>query len=504
MKNWSKLTLGLVLGAASGLAAVLLVWAVALWRGDTGDQMSEPQGLASAPQAEQGAAEPQAPGEDTAAVVPEAETAPQADGDAAAEEDAAATGEDGGTAENGDTTAGEVEADATAEAVSPETGAEAAEPVSVKPGFDLVRVAPDGQALVAGTAAPGARIEVMVDSTVAAETRSDSGGRFVAMFDLAPSEQPRVMSLRSNQGDQAPSLSEESVIVAPLPGPAATEPQPEAVAEGTAEPATTESGSADVAAGGAVAPEAVAEAGVAPETGDPDAAETAAADATEPPAESAAASEPEVAEAPAEPVAEPAQEAPALLLADDQGITVLQPPSPGAAPRSVTIDTISYSDQGAVILAGRGRAGDHVRVYLNNADVATVGIGDDSQWRLELADIASGVYILRADQLNADGKVTARFETPFQREAPETLASVAPPPQPAEPGSADQPAEVAPLRASVITVQPGFTLWGIAKESYGEGILYVRLYEANKSQIRDPDLIYPGQVFSIPTEAAAE
>ena len=55
-----------------------------------------------------------------------------------------------------------------------------------------------------------------------------------------------------------------------------------------------------------------------------------------------------------------------------------------------------------------------------------------------------------------------------------------------------------PVKAQVITVQPGFTLWGIASKSYGDGILYVRVYEANKDQIRDPDLIYPGQVFTVP------
>lgn len=53
---------------------------------------------------------------------------------------------------------------------------------------------------------------------------------------------------------------------------------------------------------------------------------------------------------------------------------------------------------------------------------------------------------------------------------------------------------------TAVTVQPGNTLWAIARENYGEGILYVRLYEANRDRIRDPDLIYPGQVFDIPRE----
>ena len=49
-----------------------------------------------------------------------------------------------------------------------------------------------------------------------------------------------------------------------------------------------------------------------------------------------------------------------------------------------------------------------------------------------------------------------------------------------------------------VTVQPGYTLWGIAEGQLGEGVMYVQVYEANKDRIRDPDLIYPGQVFTIP------
>ena len=53
-------------------------------------------------------------------------------------------------------------------------------------------------------------------------------------------------------------------------------------------------------------------------------------------------------------------------------------------------------------------------------------------------------------------------------------------------------------KIQAITVQPGNTLWAISRERYGKGILYVRIYEANRDRIRDPDLIYPGQVFAIP------
>ena len=53
---------------------------------------------------------------------------------------------------------------------------------------------------------------------------------------------------------------------------------------------------------------------------------------------------------------------------------------------------------------------------------------------------------------------------------------------------------------SLITVQPGHTLWHISRERYGAGERYVIIYRANRSQIRDPDLIYPGQIFSLPDE----
>jgi nucleoid-associated protein YgaU len=41
-------------------------------------------------------------------------------------------------------------------------------------------------------------------------------------------------------------------------------------------------------------------------------------------------------------------------------------------------------------------------------------------------------------------------------------------------------------------------LWGIADRLMGDGYMYVQVFEANKDKIRDPDLIYPGQVFTLP------
>ncbi|HEX9857536.1 MAG TPA: LysM peptidoglycan-binding domain-containing protein, partial [Paracoccaceae bacterium] len=92
----------------------------------------------------------------------------------------------------------------------------------------------------------------------------------------------------------------------------------------------------------------------------------------------------------------------------------------------------------------------------------------------------------------------------------------------AEAGAASAPAEAAvvaepeatteaPVKPEVstpapvtVTVQPGYTLWRIAKDNFGRGVMYVQVFEANRDKIRDPDLIYPGQVFTVPAIARPE
>lgn len=48
------------------------------------------------------------------------------------------------------------------------------------------------------------------------------------------------------------------------------------------------------------------------------------------------------------------------------------------------------------------------------------------------------------------------------------------------------------------TVVKGDCLWKIAKRFYGVGSRWTEIYNANKSKIKNPNLIYPGQVFAIP------
>ena len=486
------------------------------------------------------------------------------------------------------------------EAVSESQSSEAssaapAEPLSSKlaaPKFDVVRIETDGSALIAGQADGRGYVVLSVDGVEQPEARADlsGNGQFV-IFAFLPStadQQALRLHLYAEDGS-GPVASVQTVFVAPATAVSSgTESAAAAVEEEVAasedpeaesEMASTEAKSTNLEAAAAQAANAYA----AP-VAEADAAPVAEAYAA-PVAEAAAAPGAEEVTASKEPESETelastdmgssnaeATSAPAtVILADEDGVRVLQDGAPAEVAPAVTIDTISYSSNGDVILGGRGQAGNFVRIYLDNQSIATSEIAMDGYWAVELSDIEPGIYTLRIDELNPAGDVVSRAETPFKREAAEELAELmaveteAEEPRfkvpsesavvakaedeeaqpdlqvetetaPEKPlaqavtqvevnvqpevaaldgqdeqssngGSAvveDLPAETAPAlrvpskKFRVRTVQPGSTLWAIAKESYGAGIEYFKVFEANKERIRDPDLIYPGQVFEIP------
>ena len=144
---------------------------------------------------------------------------------------------------------------------------------------------------------------------------------------------------------------------------------------------------------------------------------------------------------------------------------------------AITLDTISYTESSNTELAGRARLDNSVRVYLNNKLESEVKVNDSGAWKASLPDIEPGVYTLRLDEVNGNGTVEGRLELPFKRE---------------------EEAIIQAMGEGSITVQPGNSLWRIARKYYGKGIQYVEIFERNSHLIKDPDLIYPGQVFSLP------
>lgn len=375
------------------------------------------------------------------------------------------------------------EAAAPAAAPATETAAAATAAAPEPPAFDVVRVSPEGDALVAGRAAAGAEVSVKIDGVEKASAVADPQGKFVAMFSLPPSAEPRVVQLSMQPEAGEAVASSDEVVLAPTAataqsGTAGAQSAQTEVAQAAAvqaEPAAGEAGQTESAktgqetAGAAQTDAAVAQA-TAPAT-EPGAA------ASQPAAETAGAAT--TAQSDSEPEAAGTEPATAVLVTDS-GAKVLQ----GAAglPDNVTIGAISYSSTGAVQLSGHGKAGSPLRLYLDNKPVLEATVGADGSWSGTLGEVDPGIYTLRADQLDATGAVTSRYETPFLREAPDALAALR--------SKTGKPVN--------ITVQPGFTLWEIAKENYGNGVMYVRVFEANKAQIKDPDLIYPGQVFTVP------
>lgn len=364
---------------------------------------------------------------------------------------------------------------------APPEQAEAA-PDEIAPTFDVVRVEPDGNTLIAGRAAPGARVAVVLDGQDVGDAEADAGGSFVAILGLGAGEAPRQLQLRSGTQGSDPVLSEETVILGPSPlrppdAVVAAVPQPRADlpverADAASEPAQPAAPSdpfvSDAAgrpptAGGTEPPAAVQDEA-------PVAGEEATVVATAPPAEASATDEPQ---------------APAVLLSDAEGVRVLQSGAPEVAD-NVSVDAITYDQTGEVTLSGRATGVGTVRVYLNNAPVLTTQVDEDGNWRTPLPDVDTGIYTLRIDEIADDGTVASRLETPFQREPVQTILALV-----EEEGDLTNPIRL-------VTVQPGNTLWGISRRSYGEGTLYVRVFEANRGRIRNPDLIYPGQVFTVP------
>ena len=143
----------------------------------------------------------------------------------------------------------------------------------------------------------------------------------------------------------------------------------------------------------------------------------------------------------------------------------------------VSIDAVDYDEAGNVTISGNAGTKVPLKVYIDNRHAASGAADPQGRWRVVPAGtLAPGIHTLRVDQLGAGGKVTGRAETRFIRAKPAT----------AVPGNA------------VVHVESGNSLWRIARRVYGSGYQYSVIYDANREQIRDPDLIYPGQVFFVP------
>ncbi len=263
------------------------------------------------------------------------------------------------------------------------------------PSFDVVRVNPDGRAVIAGRAAPGARVTVLDGGKEIGSVDADARGEWVLLPDQPLASGSRELSLRAQVGQEPPRVGEKSVVLM--------------VPEGQ---------------GGALA------------------------------------------------VAVPRDPS-------KSGSTVLQTPAESdglARSGDLVLGAIDYDPQGNFQINGKAPPGTVVQAYLGNKLIGRAQADANGLWRIAPTEkVAEGTHQLRIDQVQPDGKVIARLEVPFGKTSTGEVVT----PQ-------------------AITIVPGNNLWRIAQRIYGEGMRYTVIYQANRGQIRDPDLIYPGQVFVLP------
>ncbi len=157
---------------------------------------------------------------------------------------------------------------------------------------------------------------------------------------------------------------------------------------------------------------------------------------------------------------------------------VLQAPGGGTG-SVLALNSIDYGNTGGRLsISGRAKPGSEVRVYLDNEFIGRAKADERGVWSVwPNFPVKPGFYKARVDELNASGKIVARVELPFSRAEPFEMR----------------------VSEQVAFIQPGNTLWGLSRRVYGGGKRYTLIFHANKDQIRNPDLIYPGQVFILPS-----
>lgn len=299
------------------------------------------------------------------------------------------------------------------------------------PTFDVARVEPSGDAVIAGRAAPGATVELLRNGEPHDRAVADQSGQFVMVVPRLPSG-TYDLTLRARQPDGKQITSKQSVAV-------------------VLEPQATD-----------------------------------------------------------RPVV-------ALMTPDKPTVVLSQPGSakPGAA-SAVVVEAVEVDAGGKFHVSGQARPNTAVRLYLNDAPVASVTSGADGRFAVTINEgVRPGSYRVRLDEVEANsGKVSARAEVPFNvpdkvvtgsvAEAAASKGSESGGPQLAAASgtgmSGGSSSTVVVPRISTTTVSRGDSLWRLSQLTYGAGTRYAVIYKANKEQIRNPNMIYPGQILVMPAK----
>jgi nucleoid-associated protein YgaU len=305
------------------------------------------------------------------------------------------------------------------------------------PAFDIARIEPTGEAVIAGRAAPGATVELLRNGELHDRAVADPSGQFVMVPPRLPSG-TYDLTLRSKQpgGKQATSKQSVAVVLEPK--------------------------------------------------------------LTDPPVV-------------------------ALMTPDKPTVVLSQPAAPKPATGAAIVEAVETEPGGKLHVSGQARPGAAVRLYLNDSFVASVTAGADGRFAVTINEgVAPGSYRVRLDELESNsGAVCARAEVPFN--VPDTVVTGSVPaqataskrpdiaaakqPQLAVAGATvlpdgGSPSAVVVPKIATTTVSRGDSLWRLSHVAYGAGTRYAVIYKANREHIRNPNLIYPGQIFVLPTQDA--
>lgn len=324
---------------------------------------------------------------------------------------------------------------------APEPAAADAPQEAKVPAFDILRVEPDGSVVIAGRASANADVEILSGSRVLGTTKAGANGDFAIVLDktLEPGDHQLVLRAGGAGGNVATSAQTAIVSV-----PDNNNGQVLALVE-------------------------------------------------EPGQASRLITKPEA----------PAQQTAPL---SEPGATQAEPAQKATAPVDAPIAIEAVEIEGnKVFVAGNAKGakdGSMVVVNANDVLLGSSAVSPEGRFLVQSQKaLAVGDYIIRADLLDASGRVIATARVPFRREAGQNISAIATAPVGQNDGAIEEGGgtPLQKVEGSVI-IRKGDNLWTISKRTYGHGTRYTTIYLANRDQIRNPDLILPGQVFVMPQQ----
>ena len=154
-----------------------------------------------------------------------------------------------------------------------------------------------------------------------------------------------------------------------------------------------------------------------------------------------------------------------------------------------------------VFVAGNVAHSQVVRIYIDNAYLGTAKGNAKNKFELSKeVSLKAGKHMVRADVIDIQsGSVLTRAEVPLHRDKSEIVTAKIDAPEKVMKQLNPNSTEVKTiLSGRTVIIKPGDNLWRISKRTYGRGIRYTTIYNANRDQIRNPSRIYVGQVFKLP------